>query len=371
MSGPARRGGAVLVSIVVPVKDEREAAPLLLDALRPVIAALAERQAPRVACEVVFVDDGSTDGTGAAIAAAAARLTGTPVRTVGLSRNFGKDAALAAGLAAARGDAVVPMDVDGQDPPELLPEMVEAWLGGARVVNAMRADRSEDGTFKRISAALFYRALARLSTHPVQPNVGDFRLLDRVVVDELNRMPERVRFMKGLFAWVGFETATVTYKRPARVAGETKWRFWSLWNFALDGIVGSTTLPLRIWTYLGLGVAAAAVAYATLIVARTMIYGIDVPGYASLLAVTLVLGAVNLVAIGIVGEYVGRISVEVRRRPLYIVAGEEEANAEDPDASGPAGRVRLGALPERGHLAPDYAAGPDAYTGGRAAREDA
>lgn len=313
------------VSVIVPVFNEEEAIPHFAAAMTPVIEQVKEQLGPHGTVEVIFVDDGSRDRTAERVLA----LTNLParVRLLQLSRNFGKDNALAAGLAAACGDAVVPMDVDLQDPPELLTKMVSAWLGGAKMVNAVRVDRSLDGAFKRISANAFYRVYNWLGDAPLQPNVGDFRLLDRQVVDILNQMPERVRFMKGMFSWVGYAPAQVEYVRPERAAGQTKWKVWSLWNFALDGITGSTTLPLRIWTYFGGVVAFGALIFALVIVVRTLVYGADVPGYASLMVVVLIIGAFNMIALGILGEYVGRVVIEVRQRPLYVVRDQHEVGA--------------------------------------------
>jgi len=325
---PKEAGSALLLSIVVPVFNEEAAIDLFLERLAGPLAVARERLGPGGRAEIVFVDDGSRDATAERIAARMA--PGSGLRLVRLSRNFGKDAALAAGLAYARGDAVVPMDVDLQDPPELLPEMVNAWCDGFLVVNAVRSDRSSDGMVKRATADLFYRIYNRLAAYPIVPNVGDFRLLDRAVVEELNRIPERVRFMKGLVSWVGFRQASIPYTRDARSAGRTKWKLWQLWNFALDGITGSTTLPLRIWGYLGGAVAVLALLYAAFIVVRTLVVGVEVPGYASLLTLILFFGALNMIAIGIVGEYVGRIAIEVRQRPLFIVGEVTEA----PDAGG-------------------------------------
>lgn len=193
----------------------------------------------------------------------------------------------------------------------------------------MRADRSADSPSRRYGAGLFYALFNRVSSYPIHPNVGDFRLLDRSVVDAVNAMPERVRFMKGLFSWVGFSPVEIPYQRPARRTGDTKWRFWSLWNFALDGITGSTTLPLRIWSYAGGVLAVLSLIYAIYIVVRTLMFGVDLPGYASLMVALLTLSAVNLVALGVIGEYVGRIAVEVRQRPLYLVDEVLEAGGSD------------------------------------------
>lgn len=305
------------VSLLVPVYNEEDAIDLFLARIGPALEEALLYLAPNGDHEIVFVDDGSTDGTAARIAAQAARRP--EVKLVRLSRNFGKDAALAAGLRYVRGDAVIPIDVDLQDPPEAIPRMVAAWLKGAEVVNAVRRSRRSDGWLKRCSAGAFYRVYNSIAVDPIPGNVGDFRLLDRKVVDVLNDLTERNRFMKGMFSWVGFEQAAVDYEREPRSAGTSKWRYWKLWNFALDGLTASTTAPLRIWTYVGLAVAAGAMGYAAVIVARTLIHGIDVPGYASLMTLILVLGALNLISIGILGEYIGRIAVEVRRRPLYIV----------------------------------------------------
>ncbi|MEM6548605.1 MAG: glycosyltransferase family 2 protein [Pseudomonadota bacterium] len=305
------------ISLVVPVLNEEGQIDAFLDELAEPVEQLGRLLGHPEPVEIIFVDDGSTDATAALIAN---RLTARDdLRLVRLSRNFGKDPALAAGLAAARGDAVIPIDVDLQDPPEVIPNMVAAWLAGAKVVNAKRITRETDSYLKRRSAELFYRIYNKLARDPIPENVGDFRLLDREVVDTLNRFPERIRFMKGLFAWIGYRQETVHYDRAERSSGESKWRFWSLWNFALDGITGSSTVPLRIWTYFGIVLALGALCYAAVLVAKTLIYGIDAPGYASLMVVTLVLGAFNMISIGILGEYIGRISVEVRRRPLYIV----------------------------------------------------
>ncbi|MEO3428815.1 glycosyltransferase family 2 protein [Pelagibius sp. CAU 1746] len=305
------------LSLLVPVFNEEDAIDLFMAELGPALEEALLRLAPHGNHEIVFIDDGSNDGT---VARILAHTAGAPrVRLVRLSRNFGKDAALAAGLHFAAGDAVIPIDVDLQDPPEVISSMVAAWINGAEVVNARRCDRRSDGWLKRWSAKAFYRVYNVLATDSIPGNVGDFRLLDRKVVDVLNDFSERNRFMKGVFSWVGFEQTTITYERPPRAAGTTKWKFWRLWNFALDGLTASTTAPLRIWTYVGLAVALGAIGYAIFLVARTLILGIDVPGYASLMTLILTLGALNLISIGILGEYIGRIAIEVRQRPLYVV----------------------------------------------------
>lgn len=313
-----------MLSIVVPVLNEEDALPLFAERMRPILAQVRDLIGPEAETETVFVDDGSTDGTARMIAGL--DMGKSTVRLVRLSRNFGKDVALSAGLDHAVGDAVVPMDVDLQDPPELLIEMVGAWNKGARIVNAVRIDRKSDNWLKRTASQAFYRVYNRISSHPVTPNVGDFRLLDRQVVEAVRQMPERVRFMKGLFSWVGYEAAIVEYSRPPRAAGKTKWGGWSLWNFALDGITGSSTLPLRIWSYVGGVVALGAVGYAIFLTVRTAIFGNDVPGYASLMVSVLAFSGLNMIALGILGEYIGRIAVEVRARPLYIVSEATTTN---------------------------------------------
>jgi glycosyltransferase involved in cell wall biosynthesis len=305
------------VSLVVPVYNEEEALPLFFERVTP----LAERISAEIErigrIELVFVDDGSSDRSVDRI------LDHAPpslaVKIVKLSRNFRKDNALAAGLAHATGNAVIPIDVDLQDPPDLLPRMIRAWLAGAKVVNAKRASRRGESFVKRTTSGLFYGIFNRLSDYPIDPDVGDYRLFDRQVVDALNAMPERVRFMKGMFSWVGFRPVTLEYERPDRAAGTTKWNYWKLWNFALDGITAGSTVPIRAWTYFGLGVAALSLVFAVFLILRTLLFGIEVPGYASLMVVVLFLGACNLVALGVLGEYVGRLMIEVKQRPVFVV----------------------------------------------------
>ncbi len=322
----AKSSRGSLLSIVVPVFNEESTIGLFVSAVTPFLDEACKLLGKGGQTEIVFVDDGSRDQTIERITAQ--NVKNCTIRIVKLSRNFGKDSALAAGLDQARGDAVVPMDVDLQDPPEVLPKMVAAWLAGSKVVNAVRVDRDADSWFKRSSAEAFYKIYNRISAQPMEPNVGDYRLLDREIVDILKKMPERTRFMKGLFSWLGYNPHTIEYQRQARIAGETKWRFWSLWNFAIDGITGSSTLPLRVWSYFGGVLAIIALFYAAWLMIRTLVFGVDVPGYASLMVVTLTLGSVNMIALGIVGEYVGRIAIEVRQRPLYIVEDSIEVSAE-------------------------------------------
>jgi polyisoprenyl-phosphate glycosyltransferase len=341
--GPPASGA--LLSLVVPVFNEEEVVELFVmtvDGHRP---AILDALGPGGRIELIFVDDGSRDRTAEIIARLAERRP--DIVLVKLSRNFGKDVALTAGLAHATGDAVIPLDVDLQDPPEVIPGMIAAWRKGAKVVNARRRDRRVDSWFKRATANAFYRAYNGIASYPIQENVGDFRLLDRDVVTALNALPERVRFMKGLLSWVGFSQATVEYDRRARAAGHTKWRYWRLWNFALDGLTGSTTLPLRIWTYVGMLMACGAVLYAGFIMARVMIQGIDVPGYASLLVVTLLFGAINMISLGLLGEYVGRISIEVRQRPLYFVEDVVGRRRRTPPAASHDGEAQQPANRER------------------------
>ena len=306
-----------LISLVVPVFNEEDVLADFFARIEPVardIIATFDRIA-RV--EVVFVDDGSRDRTVELILAH--RSDVLDIKLVRLSRNFRKDNALAAGLIHSGGDAVIPMDVDLQDPPEVIEQMILAWQDGAKIVNAKRATRDKDTFLKRTTSQMFYKVINRLSDYPIEPNVGDFRLFDRQVVDVLNEMPERVRFMKGMFAWVGFAPVTVEYNRDERTAGESKWNYWKLWNFALDGITGSTTLPIRAWSYFGACVAIFAVLFGIYLILRTLIFGVDVPGYASLMVITLFLGACNLIALGMLGEYIGRLTVETKKRPIFVV----------------------------------------------------
>ncbi len=304
--------GDKIVSIVVPCFNEAEGITRFRAALLPILDGIAG-----ISWEIICVDDGSTDGTLAALIAIAAE--DQRFRVVELSRNFGKEAAMTAGLDVSRGAAVIPIDADLQDPPELIVEMIAAWRAGAEVVLARRSDRSTDGMMKRKTASWFYALHNRMSKTQIPENVGDFRLLDRVVVEALKTLPERQRFMKGLFAWVGFRTVTIDYARAPRAAGATKFSGFALWNFALEGLTSFSTAPLKIWTYVGAGGALLTLVYILFIITYTILHGTGVPGYASLLVVVLFLGSLQLMSIGLLGEYIGRIYLETKQRPTYII----------------------------------------------------
>jgi glycosyltransferase involved in cell wall biosynthesis len=304
---------APLLSVVVPVKNEEEGILPFVERVGAILDGIAAESG----WEILFVDDGSTDATLAAIVAANQR--DARVRALSLSRNFGKEAALSAGLDHARGNAVVPMDVDMQDPPEVLPEMVAKWRDGHEMVFGVRRCRDSDGWAKRVTAGLYYRAHNAVSSDKIPENAGDFRLMDRKVVDVIRAMPERNRFMKGLFAWAGFRQASVEYDRVERETGTTKFNYWKLWTLALDGITSASTVPLRIWSYVGALVALFALGYAAFLAVSTMIFGNPVPGYASIMVSVLFLGGVQLISLGVLGEYVGRILTETKQRPLYVL----------------------------------------------------
>ena len=305
----------VELSLVVPVKDEEAALTAFLARVVPLLEKLDDPAARSF--EILFIDDGSSDRTLDLIRAANA--TDPRIRGLSLSRNFGKEAALSAGLDRVRGKAVIPMDVDLQDPPEVIAPMLAAWRGGVDVVYGVRDNRESDSLPKRLTADLYYRAHNWLSSDKIPEHAGDFRLLDRRVVDVIRQMPERNRFMKGLFAWAGFKQASVSYHREERTVGTTKFNYWRLWTLAIDGITSASTVPLRVWSYVGGSVALFALGYAIFIVIRTIISGVEVPGYASLMVAILFLGGLQLFSLGVLGEYVGRILTEVKHRPLYVV----------------------------------------------------
>ena len=300
-----------LLSVVVPFHDEQENVGALHDRLCAVL------DAEGLTWELVCVNDGSRDATLAALIRLA--RTDERVRVYDLSRNFGKEAALTAGLDQARGLVVVPLDADLQDPPELIPALIAKWREGFDVVNAVRAAREGEGWLKRMSAHWFYRVMNRLSAIEIPRDTGDFRLLSRAALEALRQMPERRRFMKGMFVWVGFPTASVTYRRAGRHAGRTSWNYWRLWNFALEGITSFSQVPLRIASYLGMAVALLSLLYATFLIVRTMLFGNMVSGYPSLMVAILFLGGTQLIALGVIGEYIGRIYEESKHRPIYII----------------------------------------------------
>jgi glycosyltransferase involved in cell wall biosynthesis len=305
-------GWAPALSVVVPLFDEEEVIERFHARLVPVMDSLG------LPWEAVYVNDGSRDRSLEVLQGLRARRP--EVAVVGLSRNFGKEAAMTAGLDHARGDAVVVIDVDLQDPPEVIPELVASWREGFDVVYAQRRVREGETWLKRATAAAFYRLMQSVGG-PVRlpPNVGDFRLMSRRAVDALLQLRERHRFMKGLFAWVGFPSKAVLYDRAPRAAGSTKWNYWRLWNLSLEGITSFTTVPLRVSTYLGLATAVFALLFGAQVVLKTALYGNPVAGYPSLMAVVLFLGGVQLMTLGIIGEYLGRVFNEAKGRPLYVV----------------------------------------------------
>jgi glycosyltransferase involved in cell wall biosynthesis len=300
-----------LLSIIVPMRNEARNVGPLLDRLRPLLDRLG------LAAEVLCVDDGSTDGTSEILRLSHA--LDPRIKAIVLSRNFGKEVALAAGLREARGDAVVLMDADLQHPPELIESFLERWREGYEMVYAQRRDRRGESAVRRWLSAGFYRLFALVSQTDLPPGAGDFRLLDRRVVDALNAIEERTRFTKGLYSWVGFRQIGVPFDVPERNGGRSRFSLLSLWRLAVDGITAFSTIPLRVWSYLGLLVSAIALGYGSYILVRTLLYGADLPGYPSLMVAIMLLSGVQLVGLGVMGEYVGRIFAEVKRRPLYLV----------------------------------------------------
>lgn len=299
------------ISLVVPVFNEEETIYLFHHAVRTHPSLLLYE------IDILFINDGSTDQTGAVIEKL---INQDPlVGLINFSRNFGKEAALFAGLEYASGDAVIPIDVDLQDPVDVIPQLIQKWRDGADVVLAKRIDRSSDRFLKRKMAEIFYRLHNAISEPKIEENVGDFRLMSRRVIEAIRQLPERKLFMKGILSWVGFPTQIVEYSRASRVAGHSKFNSWKLWNLALEGITSFSTIPLRIWSYIGFFVATLSLLYAAWMIVDKLIWGNAVPGYPSLMTAILFLGGVQLVGIGVLGEYIGRIYTESKNRPRYII----------------------------------------------------
>lgn len=310
-SAGGRVVGDTLISVLVPLFNEREVLRTFHQRLSAVMQEIP------ATTEILYVDDGSNDGSFDIIKGISQR--DDTVSVLQLSRNFGKEIAMTAGLNHVRGDAVVVIDADLQDPPELIAELVRHWRQGYDVVYAQREMRDGEPFLKRFTASMFYALMQHVGRVKIPRDTGDFRLLSRRAVDAVNQIPEQHRFMKGLFTWIGFPQKAVSYRRDPRHAGTTKWNYWRLWNFALEGITSFTAAPLKISTYIGVSAALVAFVYGCWIIIKTLLYGTPVPGYPSLMVVVLFLGGVQLAAIGILGEYVGRMFTEVKRRPLYFV----------------------------------------------------
>ncbi|WP_053142134.1 glycosyltransferase family 2 protein [Erwinia billingiae] len=301
------------ISLVVPVFNEEDAIPIFYQTVRRVLATYE--------VEIVFVNDGSTDSTPKILQALS--ISDPLVKSINFSRNFGKEPALFAGLDHVSGEAVIPIDVDLQDPIEVIPLLVEKWLSGSDIVLAKRSDRTTDGRLKRKTAEWFYRLHNKISTPKIEENVGDFRLMSRATVENIKLLNERNLFMKGILSWVGGSVSIVEYTRAERIAGASKFNGWKLWNLALEGITSFSTIPLRIWTYLGVTVAGLSFLYGGWMIIDKLIWGNVVRGYPSLLVSILFLGGVQLIGIGVLGEYIGRIYLEVKNRPRYIIKKDD------------------------------------------------
>lgn len=303
-----------LLSIICPCYNEEKSITPFFHSLEKVLLDT------NLLYEVIFVNDGSSDKSIEILKTL--KEKNSSIRVINLSRNFGKEAALTAGLNKALGDAIIPIDVDFQDPPFLILELLKKWQEGFDVVLAKRVDRSEDTLVKSLSAKLFYKFHNKISDIHIPEDVGDFRLISKKVLDAIKLLPENQRFMKGIFSWVGFKTTTIEYKRVSRKDGISKFNTWKLWNLALEAFTSFSTIPLRIWTYIGFFISFLAFLYGIIIVTKTLILGVDVPGYASLITTMLFLGGIQLIGIGVLGEYIGRIYLESKNRPIYIIESE-------------------------------------------------
>jgi len=322
MSGaglPARPddGAGPELSVVIPAHNESAGLEPLFAALLPVLNAASP------SFEIVIVNDGSADDTLARLL----RLQDSipQLRVIDLSRNFGKEAALTAGLWHCRGACAITIDADLQDPPELIPQMLQKWREGYETVVAVHAERGTDSAPRRLLSRAFYYLLNAVSDMRFVPHAGDFRLLDRAVIEAFLSLPERTRYNKGLFAWVGFRQHLIEHPRPPRAAGQSNFNYRRLLRLAIEAITSFSTVPLRLWTWVGMVIAGISFLYGSFIVIRTLIEGNDVPGYASLIVAVMFFGGINLLSIGVLGEYVGRIFMESKQRPLYVVRKLHEA----------------------------------------------
>jgi glycosyltransferase involved in cell wall biosynthesis len=311
----------MLITILIPIHNEEDVLPLLTDRIQKVKASVAED------FELLFIDDGSTDSSVSLIERL--KENNAAIRLIQLTRNFGKEAAVTAGLENARGDAVILMDADLQDPPELIPSMITEWHRGADVVLMKRRTRIGESAMRRFSAAAYYRLLNALSDDNIPLDTGDFRLVNRRTVDAINQLHERNRYLKGIFAWVGMRTVTLTFDRDPRAAGETKWHFFKLLSFAIDGITSFSIKPLRLALTLGLLAASLGAVFGIWELIRTLVFGIKTPGYASMIIITTFLAGVQLLCIGILGEYLGRIYVETKHRPIYLIKSDTNETSTD------------------------------------------
>ena len=304
-----------IISIVVPVYDEESNIKYFYNSLKKVIS-------NKENYEILFINDGSSDNTLNEIKKIGKK--DKRVKFINFSRNFGKESALTAGIEFANGDCLIPIDADLQDPPHLINKLIENWKKGYDVVLAKRINRVSDSYLKRVTAYIFYKFFNKLSETQIPENVGDFRLIDRKVIDALKKLPETNRFMKGLFAWIGFNTTVIEYERPARKKGLTKFNAFSLLKLALTGLTSFSNAPLRIWAYLGIFFSVSSFLYAFYVLFKTIIYGIDTPGYASIIIVILFMGGLQLLGIGIIGEYIGKTYSESKRRPPFIISSKSE-----------------------------------------------
>jgi glycosyltransferase involved in cell wall biosynthesis len=301
----------LLTSIIIPVKEESEGLEHLFERLLPIVQNLPTQ------FELVFVNDGSRDNTLELLIQKQQIIP--QIKIIDLSRNFGKEAALYAGFENCSGDAAISIDADLQDPPELVSDMVKYWLEGYEVVTAVRENRDTDTATKKKTAGLFYKIINRISDDTtLTPNAGDYRLLNRQAINAFLRLKEKVRFNKGLLTWIGFKEKLLYHKREERVAGETKWNYWKLFKFSIDGITSFSKAPLEIWSYIGILTALSSFAYGSLIIIKSLIFGVNVPGYPSIITFILFFSGLQMIGIGMLGSYVGRVFMEIKDRPIYI-----------------------------------------------------